>query len=150
MTELERVTKIVDWLIFEGKVKSRRELALLLGYTESSLSQILNGKVSLSDRFIKKLLTVDNRISKEWIKTGCGNMVSSPINIGGVQINGDNTNSPLDNRHFYSDSPDVLRAQIELLEDRIKEKDAQIKEKDAQIKEKDAQINSLLTILQKR
>jgi len=34
----------------------------------------------------------------------------------------------------------VLRAQIELLDERIKEKDAQIKEKDAQI-------NSLLSIL---
>lgn len=33
-----------------------------------------------------------------------------------------------DNRQFYSDSPDVLRAQIEVLDERIKEKDAQIKE----------------------
>ena len=46
----------------------------------------------------------------------------------------------IDNRQYYSDSPDVLRAQIDLLDERIKEKDAQIKEKDAQIKEKDAQI----------
>ena len=56
-------------------------------------------------------------------------------------------NSPIDNRHYYSDSPDVLKAQIELLDERIKEKDAQIKEKDAQIKEKDAQIKQLLDIL---
>ena len=53
----------------------------------------------------------------------------------------------IDNRQYYSDSPDVLRAQIELLDERIKEKDAQIKEKDAQIKEKDAQIHTLLDII---
>lgn len=41
--------------------------------------------------------------------------------------------STIDNRHYYSDSPDVLRAQIDVLDERIKEKDAQIKEKDAQI-----------------
>lgn len=41
----------------------------------------------------------------------------------------------IDNRQYYSDSPDVLRAQVELLEERIKEKDSQIKEKDSQIKE---------------
>ena len=39
MTDLERVIKIVDWLIFEKVVKSRRELAEVLGYTESSMSQ---------------------------------------------------------------------------------------------------------------
>ena len=61
-----------------------------------------------------------------------------------------------DNRSYYSDSPDVLRAEIDKLdriisekEERIKEKDAQIKEKDAQIKEKDAQIKTLLEILKK-
>ena len=58
-----------------------------------------------------------------------------------------NSNNHIDNRQFYSDSPDVLRAQIDVLEQRIQEKDAQIKEKDAQIKEKDAQIKALLDIL---
>ena len=62
-------------------------------------------------------------------------------------VTGDNINSTIDNRYYYSDSPDVLKAQIDLLYERIKEKDAQIKEKDAQIKEKDAQIRQLLEIL---
>ena len=159
MTDLERVIKIVDWLIFEKVVKSRRELAEVLGYTESSMSQILNGKVTLSERFIKKLSTIDDRINEDWLKKESGNMLKTTqviMNESGVLINGDNTNSPIDNRHYYSDSPDVLRAQIELLDERIKEKDAQIKEKDAQIKEKDAQIKekdaqikSLLDIISK-
>jgi len=63
----------------------------------------------------------------------------SLINENGVQLIGKN-NGNIDNRQYYSDSPDVLKAQIDLLDERIKEKDAQIKEKDAQIKEKDAQI----------
>ena len=143
MTDLERVIKIVDWVIYERIVKYRRELAEILGYTESSLSQILNGKVPLSDKFIKKLSSIDSRINEEWITSESGNMLRSNVNYSGVQINGNNTNSPIDNRHYYSDSPDVLRAQIELLDERIKEKDAQIKEKDAQIKQ-------LLDILSKR
>ena len=56
----------------------------------------------------------------------------------------------IDNRHYYSDSPDVLKAQIEVLEERIKEKDSQIKEKDSQIKEKDSQIKELLNILKNK
>ena len=53
---------------------------------------------------------------------------------GNVVVGNDN-NGHIDNRQYYSDSPDVLRAQIDILEERIKEKDAQIKEKDAQIKD---------------
>jgi len=55
-------------------------------------------------------------------------------NRGSVVVGNDN-NGSIDNRQYYSDSPDVLKAQIDLLDERIKEKDAQIKEKDAQIKE---------------
>ena len=60
----------------------------------------------------------------------------SPISVvtGAANVVGNN-NSNIDNRQYYSDSPDVLRAQIEVLDERIKEKDAQIKEKDAQIKD---------------
>ena len=46
---------------------------------------------------------------------------------GNVVVGNDN-NGHIDNRQYYSESPDVLRAQIDILEERIKEKDAQIKE----------------------
>ena len=72
----------------------------------------------------------------------------SLFNEKGVQFVGSNTGS-IDNRQYYSDSPDVLRAQIDVLDERIKEKDAQIKEKDAQIKEKDAQIARLLGVIER-
>lgn len=78
MTILERVKKVIDWLVFEGAVKNRRELSEKLGYTESSLSQIINGKVALSDRFINNLSNADKRINALWLKTGAGNMTIEP------------------------------------------------------------------------
>lgn len=75
MTDLERIIKVVDWLIFEKIVDSRRDLADKLGYTESSLSQIINGKVNLSSRFIKKLSNLDSRINIEWINSGYDSMI---------------------------------------------------------------------------
>ena len=54
-------------------------------------------------------------------------------NHNSVVLGNNNSTGNIDNRQYYSDSPDVLRAQIDLLDERIKEKDAQIKEKDAQI-----------------
>lgn len=56
-------------------------------------------------------------------------------NHNSIVMGNNNSTGNIDNRQYYSDSPDVLRAQIEVLDERIKERDAQIKEKDAQIKE---------------
>lgn len=75
--KIERVIKVIDWLIFDNIIKNRRELAKILSYTESSLSQILNGKVDLSARFIKKLSLVDSRISLKWIESGGGAMLQN-------------------------------------------------------------------------
>ena len=95
----------------------------------------------IDDKIVKQIFerfrVTDPTISPISIVTGASNVVG-------------NNNSTIDNRQYYSDSPDVLRAQIDLLDERIKEKDAQIKEKDAQIKEKDAQIAKLLDILSKK
>ena len=93
-----------------------------------------------------KILSVFPELNEAWLYTGKGNMKNSVgDNNSGVNIIGSNalTNSPIDNRQYCSDSPDVLKAQIEILDERIKEKDAQIKEKDAQI-------NKLLSILSQK
>ena len=111
-----------------------------LGIKKSFISRIESGQVNLpKDKYIK-LLNNDRGWDTTMIE---GDKISIGQNNSGVIVNGDNENSPIDNRHYYSDSPDVLRAQIEVL-------DARIKEKDAQIKEKDAQINKLLDILSQR
>ncbi|MCF2709964.1 LexA family transcriptional regulator [Bacteroides pyogenes] len=79
MIDIERVIKVVDWLIFEKIVKSRKDLALKMGYTESSMSQILNQKVPLSERFIKKLSILDDRINIDWVMGGDGDMLQESL-----------------------------------------------------------------------
>lgn len=77
MTDIERVTDVINWLIFKKRVKSRRDLAQKMGYTESALSQMLNGKVVLSERFIKKLANFDVSINESWLLTGEGLMLNT-------------------------------------------------------------------------
>ena len=77
MSDIERVIDVVDWLIYKKKVKSRKELAERMGYTESSMSQILNEKVPLSEKFIKNLSIVDSFINEDWIRTGEGKMLNN-------------------------------------------------------------------------
>ena len=124
--------------------KFEKECGLSTGY-------IKNMRKSVSPDKLQSIVQKFPELNPGWLMAGEGKMLKSNVNVSGdnsgVVVNGNNSNSPIDNRHYYSDSPDVLKAQIELLDERIKEKDAQIKEKDAQIKEKDAQIKQLLDIL---
>ena len=116
---------------------SQVELASYLETSRPFISMVEQGKSKLP--YDKYLRLMNN--DKGWdVSMFHSHSVNVGDNSSGVVVNGDNVHSPIDNRHYYSDSPDVLRAQIDLLDERIKEKDAQIKEKDAQIKEKDAQI----------
>lgn len=85
----KRIKRAVNWLIFQDKAENERALAELLGYTKSSFSQLINGKVPLSDKFLKSLCALDENINSVWIKTGGGDMF---LNGTGVtqKVYGDN------------------------------------------------------------
>ena len=145
---------VIDKLL-EYSGLNAKQFASKIGLSRpQAIYDIQKGKTkSISRAMANKILSVFPELNEAWLYTGKGNMRNSVgDNNSGVNIIGSNalTNSPIDNRQYYSDSPDVLKAQIEILDERIKEKDAQIKEKDAQIKEKDAQINKLLSILSQK
>lgn len=82
MTEIQRIKKVINWLIFMEYAENERALADKLGYTKSSFSQIVNGRVPVSDRFIQKLTSVDENINEVWIKTGDGEMLNSAEKSG--------------------------------------------------------------------
>lgn len=75
MTDLKRIKKVINWLIFQDFAENEKGLADIMGYTKSSFSQIINGKVPLSDKFIDKLASIDTNINKVWIEGGDGEML---------------------------------------------------------------------------
>lgn len=79
LTDLQRLKKIVKWLIFSGFGDNEKEIAELLGYKKSSFSQIMNGKVPISDKFIDNITSIDSNINKVWIKTGEGSMLKNEV-----------------------------------------------------------------------
>ena len=133
--------------------------------------QNIKGK-SLESEFggnqIAIILSTFDEISSDWLLLGNGEMLRndnknigniSNSNIVGANNNGviisgnknNNNNIGIDNRHYYSDSPDVLRSQIDerdrLIVEKEKildEKDERIREKDERIREKDERIRELL------
>lgn len=80
MGTTQRIKKAVNWLIFNEISENERGLAEKLGYTKSSFSQIVNGKVPLSDKFVKKLCSLDRNINEVWVMYGTGSMFKNTLN----------------------------------------------------------------------
>ena len=74
MSNLKRIKKVINWLIYKEIGESEKEIAERLGYTKSSFSQIVNGKLPLSDKFISKLCSLDENINLVWVQSGEGEM----------------------------------------------------------------------------
>ena len=87
MDEYKRIKKIINWLAFQGVAESDKELSEKLGYTKSSFSQIINGKVPLSAKFVKKLCSLDKNINEVWVLKGTGTMFKdNPNSEDGITI----------------------------------------------------------------
>lgn len=88
MENLKRLKRAINWLIFQEVAENERALAELLGYTKSSFSQIVNGKVPMSDKFVKKLCRLDENINEVWLMTGEGSMFlnNNPISEETVSV----------------------------------------------------------------
>ena len=119
----------------------KQEIAKYLNVSRAFVTQLSQGLRKLPAD--KLALIKSNKI---WDCSALDTETNSGILINAKNISG---NASQDNRHYYSDSPDVLRSEIDKLDRIIAEKEERIKEKDAQIKEKDAQIKTLLEILKK-
>lgn len=77
MDTTRRIKKAINWLIFQEVAESETALARMLGYQKSSFSQIVNGKVPLSEKFVKRLCSLDENINDVWILTGEGELLKT-------------------------------------------------------------------------
>lgn len=73
--KLDRLAEMIDWMLYHNVVASRRDLALRMNYTESTLSCVVNGKQPISSKFLTALSQIDARLNVDWIDTGKGDMI---------------------------------------------------------------------------
>ena len=71
----ERLKQVIAWLMEKRDAASQRGLAAMLGYNPSSFSQIVNGHVAVSGKFLNRLSVLEPRINLEWVRTGNGEML---------------------------------------------------------------------------
>lgn len=113
--------------------RNEKEIAEKFGYTKSSFSQIVNGKVPLAEKFIKKLCTADENINEVWVSTGEGNMLKNSVQTGDISkstIVGGNVHGNGNKITHYSSEYDVCKKEVEHLKEIIVEKEKIITEKE--------------------
>ncbi len=76
MDMLTNLKILIRWMLQQGMYgSSQKVLSNRLGYKESSFSQIVNGHVPVSGRFVNKLCEMEPRINRDWLMNGQGEML---------------------------------------------------------------------------
>lgn len=146
MTDLERVKKAIDWLIYMGIATTNKDLADKMGYNESSFSQIISGRVGLSPKFVKNLANMDSRLSEEWILTGVGEITKPECgNYNSGNASG-NINQNNNTAEGFDKFVQVLSEQTKLTEKSMEQTNTTLKE----LAEQRKQIDRLINILQEK
>ena len=125
-----------------------------IGLKYQRILDIQSGKTKkISSTVADAIIEKYPQYSKVWLLTGEGSRThedkSANIlgNNSGINNSGtiNMSHSTIDNRSYYSDSPDVLRAEI-----RIKSQEERIKSQEERIKSQEERIDKLLDIIAKK
>lgn len=86
--ELVRAKQVMSLLIQNRVALTQKGIATKMGYNHSVVSQVLNGKVRMSEKFMRTLCSLDPRLNYEWLLNGSGEMLLSeprvvvePVNV---------------------------------------------------------------------
>lgn len=99
--KLQRLGEMIDWMLFNNVIESRRELAKRMHYQESTLSLVVNGKQPMSPKFLKALSLIDPRLNVDWIDKGEGEMI--------VEVEEDNDKPSKDEIEMFLRQQDALQ-----------------------------------------
>ena len=64
-----RAREVMNWLKYKLG-EPQKAIASRMGYSPAFVASVLNGKVPLSDKFIRNLCSVHQSLNVEWVMTG--------------------------------------------------------------------------------
>ena len=88
-----RMKYAVAYLKAQNIITSQNEMRQVLGYNESSFSQIINGRVPFSKNMINKIKQNYPQLNTKWLLTGEGEMLNHHHNDATNNTNRNNMNS---------------------------------------------------------
>lgn len=110
-----RLRELANYMIYQGIVKSDKDLADKLSINRANLSQILNGKIRATDKFVIRFCKVFDFANFGWIMSGSGSM-----------LKGENGSTEECKSESATENLSSALHSIEILVAQIAEKDRQI------------------------
>lgn len=81
---VNRIKDVLEWLKSSSLFRSNREIAERMGYNPSMVSQVITGRSSVTQKFVRSLSSVCPRINYAWIWTGEGDMLREVLSSGAL------------------------------------------------------------------
>jgi len=72
MHENERLKKVIFWLISQGMAQTQEDVANKIGINPGYLSQLVSGIRPISNKFIKTLCRVFDKLNSNYVLSGIG------------------------------------------------------------------------------
>lgn len=126
----KRLVEVYHYLKTTGRVKSQRDMAEVIGITETSLSKALKGspKYTTTALFDKILRAFENIFDEEYLKTGTGSLLKK-----------DNQDTNLGEIHQIED----LKARLQKAESQLSFYEQEIRQKNIQYNQAREDIDNL-------
>lgn len=88
MNRVQRIKALIHYLIVNKKLESRDSFAEALGITPGRLSSVINldESIDLPRTFIPKVAEIAPEVNINWLLSGCGQMLSTPIKPEEIKI----------------------------------------------------------------
>lgn len=164
MNKVDRYKILIRHMITVGLIASQKDLGAKMGYAnETTISQIINGKVKEPKDFIERLMSFVPNLNREWLENGIGTMFTTDQSSG-QQFNGPilGDNPQFSGRDTVNNPPctfgadidkiiEAINAQAKLTEeahDIAKRAQDQIDRAQAQVDVAQQQMNRLLSMLE--
>ena len=81
---VNRIKDVLESLKSSSLFRSNREIAERMGYNPSMVSQVITGRSSVTQKFVRSLSSVCPRINYDWIWTGEGDMLREVLSSGAL------------------------------------------------------------------
>lgn len=122
------------YIFIEAKHLNVKQFELRCGLSNGMVSHVTG---NIRESTLRKMSNAFPDLNIEWLLTGEGEMLLKdvPMPTDVMQIMGSHNTNSNNIFNYPRNTIDALKAQINILNERIVEKDAQIQEKDSQIRQ---------------
>lgn len=134
----ERLKIFVNHLILNLSVRSQADFASKIGVARSQISELLNGKRTISAKLINKIYKMFPELNRDWLTTGEGEML-----MGWVFQNNKNGDN------IQGNSVTINKPERDYL-DIIKKLTSQLSKSQEQISKSQEQMDRLITIIENK